>query len=117
MQKELRLLKKDVNGEMTLIRSSFSSEKAQIGKPGFKTGFMGGLFGKKNVGKMNALQRDGLRRQQMEAIAPYENVKRAIDEALVRLDQVKGELDRWMLAHKDQPNPDNTPIRLKISLK
>jgi hypothetical protein len=99
-QKQLRQIKKEVNHSIKVIRSSFTAQKAEVGKPTFKSGFLGGLIGKKKLGKMNALQKENLRRQQNAALSPYEHVVLLIDQSLLILDDLKLQLDNWLLENK-----------------
>lgn len=96
IQKELRLVKKDITLTKKTINSLYATEKTKVGK-GFGAGISAGLFGKKTAGKMNAATRDNLRRNQLKAIAPYEDVNRMIDNAIVQLDQLKLQLDSWIV--------------------
>ncbi len=99
-QKRLRLIKKDVRQTMTLIRSSFTAQKAEVGKPGIKTGIMAGLLGKKSVGKINALTKENLRRQQNESLAPYKSVLQIIENFLLNLDSLKLQIESWLFENR-----------------
>ncbi len=92
MQKELRLVKKDINTTMKAIRSAFVAKKAEVGK-GLSAGLMTGLFGKKTAGKANATEKENLRRRQVAEISPYEAVARTIDSALIQLDKAKLQIE------------------------
>jgi hypothetical protein len=85
---------------MRQIRASFAAKKAEIGKPGFTKGVMQGVFGKKTVGKMNAMEREALRKRQYEVLSPYESVIQIIDEALVELDRLKMQLEAVVARHE-----------------
>lgn len=98
LQKQLRLVKKDLGLVKKAINSSYTTEKTNIGK-GFGASFAAGLFGKKAVGSSNAAIRDNLRRKQASDIAPYDKVNRLIDNLLVHLDQVKLQIDSWIVAN------------------
>lgn len=99
VQKQLRLIKKDIGLEKKAINASYTTEKTRVGK-GFGAGLAAGLFGKKNTGKVNASMRDNIRRQQLQAIAPYEAVNRMIDNLLLQLDQVKIQIDSWIVENQ-----------------
>jgi hypothetical protein len=94
MQKDLRLVKKDLSQTMREMRSEVAARKARIGA-GFGAGVAIGLLGRRMAGKFNALRRDSLRETQLEALAPYESVARVIDEALYQLDRAKLQLESW----------------------
>ncbi|MEJ5240073.1 MAG: hypothetical protein WHS87_02635 [Anaerolineales bacterium] len=99
MQKQLRLVKKELNATIKMIRSNFAARKAQVGT-GFGSGLMAGLAGKRTVGKMNVVARENLRREQMKALSPYESVSRTIDEILVQLDRIKIQIESSINASK-----------------
>ncbi len=96
MQKELKLVRKDIGVTKKAINSSYTSQKTQVGK-GLGTSITAGLFGKKAVGKANAVTRDTLRLAQQNAIRPYENVLRLIDNIIIQLDQLKLQIDSWVI--------------------
>ncbi|MBM3133995.1 MAG: hypothetical protein FJZ89_01635 [Chloroflexi bacterium] len=98
MQKELRLVKKDIALTKKAINAAYTTERTKVGK-GFGAGFAAGLLGKKAVGRANAAVRDNVRRNQLKAIAPYDDVSRVIDSILVQLDQLKLQLDSWIAAN------------------
>jgi hypothetical protein len=92
MQKELRLVKKDISITMKAIRSTFVAKKTEVGK-GFGAGVMTGLFGKKAAGRSNAIEKENLRRRQVAELSPYEAVARTIDDVLVQLDKAKIQIE------------------------
>jgi len=99
-QKQLRMVKKDVKHSMKIIRSSFTAKSAEVGKPSLKTGFMSGLIGKKKAGKLNALTKESLRRQRDDMLEPYDSVVHRIDSFLLSFDNLKLQLDKWLLDNK-----------------
>lgn len=103
IQKELRLLKKSINTTVKAVRSSYIAKKAQIGT-GIGAGLMAGLVGKRTAGKMNAIERENLRRRQLSATAPYESVIRIIDDVLVKLDSGKIQIETYMATKVEQQN-------------
>ncbi|MCB0213588.1 MAG: hypothetical protein KDJ52_29870 [Anaerolineae bacterium] len=96
VKKELRLVKKDIGLTKKTINSAYTTAKTKVGK-GFGAGLAAGLFGKKTTGKMNASTRDDLRRKQLKEIAPYEDVNRMIDNIMVQLDELKLQIDSWIV--------------------
>lgn len=82
-QKQLRLVKRDVNTTIRAIRADFVSRRQQVGK-----GLGGMLFGR-SMGALNVVRRDSLRREQVSTLAPYEAISRAIDGILLQLDSAK----------------------------
>jgi hypothetical protein len=94
MQKEIRLLKKDINATISKIRSEFISERTSVGKDsGFGSFLAGAFFGRRNIGRRNAVRRDGLRREQIDTLEPYDSVKLLIDQIIYQLDTVKGRIE------------------------
>lgn len=96
MQKELRLVKKEITASLRAINSHHTTERTKIGKT-FGAGLASGLFGKKLMGKVNAGSRDQARLQQIQARTPYENASRAIDSLILQLDGVKLQIDDWII--------------------
>lgn len=92
VQKELRLLKQEVTGTISAARSEFTTARTTVGKS-VGAGIAAGFFGRKTMGRINAARRDDLRRGQLQAVAPYENVKNIIDQVLAKLDSVKGRIE------------------------
>jgi GYF domain 2 len=92
VQKELRLLRRQISATISSTKSDFSGARISVGK-GVGSSIAAGFFGRKAVGRINASRRDDLRRAQIKTVAPYENVKRIIDQIITKLDEVKGKID------------------------
>jgi hypothetical protein len=92
MQKQLRILKRDVGAVVSALKSEFITARTSVGKT-LGSGVAGAFFGRRAVGRINAARRDDLRREQLNAVAPYENVKRIIDEIVCQLDTIKGNIE------------------------
>jgi hypothetical protein len=92
MQAELRFLKQQIAADMASIRSDFTSKRTAVGKtlPHIAAGV---FFGRRNVGRVNAVQRDSLRREQFNALEPYEKVKRLIDAVVHTLNEAKARIE------------------------
>jgi hypothetical protein len=101
MQNELRILKKEVGLIVKAINSSYTTEIAKVGK-GVGPAFLGGLFGKKTVGQANVSERDRLRRQQIEMRQPYQLVNHMIDDVITQLDQLKLQIDEWIVKNSQR---------------
>jgi hypothetical protein len=95
VQKQLRLIKKEIVQTKHEINAAYTSEGIGIGKS-FGAGIAAGFFGRKTMGKVNASTRNSIRQQQIRAIAPYEEVSRKIDNVLLQFDQLKLQLDSWI---------------------
>ena len=96
MQKELRQVKKEIGLTLKSLRAQYSDQKAGVGKPGFGQGFMQGIFGKKTVGRANAVKRDTIRQNQQNQLAPYEQLQHRIDNILVECDANKLKLEQYI---------------------
>jgi hypothetical protein len=88
-QKELRLLKTEINTTMKSIRYSYSTQKAQVDSKVVKL-----FFGKKAAGSSNAQKKAYLRDQQNKTLAPYEALKTYIDQTLISLEKLKIQLEQ-----------------------
>lgn len=97
LQKQIRLIKKEVSTVTSQIRAQYSSAITEVGK-GSGAAFQAGLFGRKNTGRMNSSRRDDLRKQEQQALAPYDGVQQYIDQVLLALDQMKVQLDQQIAA-------------------
>ncbi len=97
MQKELLLAKKNIQVDITSLRSEYLGRKAKVGAPSLSQGLMRGLLGARSTGKINTLNREAIRQQQFAAVQPYEEVKRIIDRLLLQIDQAKLQLDEAIL--------------------
>ncbi len=86
MQKELRLVKKELGYAKRTIRSSYTTAKVKIGK-----GFRNGLIRSRSVDRANALRRNQVRIKERQALVPFESVERLIDSLLVQMDHAKSQ--------------------------
>lgn len=105
-QRGLRLLKKDVGFTIKQVRASYTGQRAEVGT-GLGSDLVAGFFGRKTSGRMNAANREDLRRQQLAAVEPYQTISRFIDEFLMRLDTSKNNLQQWMADRKYQLDDDD----------
>lgn len=92
MQKEIRLLKKQLSSEMTELRSHMTTQKTAIGK-GLGSALGGMVFGRKAVGAINAARRDDARVAQHRMMQPYENMKSLMDQVLGKLETIKAQIE------------------------
>lgn len=81
MERELRLLKKDIDAAQKQIRASATAQRA---------------------GGLSAQQRAALRQGEQAALAPYDAVERDIEGVLVKLDNIQLRI-KEQLAHPDTP--------------
>lgn len=98
VQKELRLLRKEIAQDKKAVTSAYTTGRARVGK-GFGSELMAGIFGRRRMGRANVLARDNLRQRQLEETARHDNAIRAIDNAMLDLDKVKLQLDQWITAN------------------
>lgn len=97
MQKQLRMLKTEVNNDMKVIRANYSAQKEKVSGGGFFTSL---IAGKKAAGRIRQSQREAIRRSQANDLTPYQNVKSTIDTLLLELDRIKLELEQTLLNAK-----------------
>jgi hypothetical protein len=110
MQRHLRQLKKEVTAEVSGLKSHFIGQKASVGTS-IGAGLAGLFLGRRTVGRFNAANREDLRRAQIQSVAPYEDVKRTIDQILHFLDGCKSQIERsaeYQNRSRQQPRPRPT---------
>jgi micrococcal nuclease len=107
-QKQIRLIKKDVNALKKEIRATFAAETAKVGKT-IGSEISKALVGKKATGKANARRKEQLRRDREKQLEPYDRVAHTLDQWLARLEQSKSEIDQWIT------NQTNTPEAIAFS--
>lgn len=96
LQRELRLIKRDINSTIGIINTSYQSEMALTGK-GLGSSILAGILGRKAVGRVNVLTRNSLRRKQLDSVEPYRTLIRWIDKVIMQFEQVKVEMDGKLL--------------------
>lgn len=96
LQKELRLIKKEIGLTIKSLRAQYADQKADVGKAGFGKGVMQGIFGKKSVAHMDATQKDRIRQTQNKQLAPYEALQNNIDRFILEFDGHKVKLESWV---------------------
>lgn len=92
VQKDLRRVKQEITAEIRAINSRYQTRKAMIGKS-FTAGLAAAFFGSRRAGRINAINRDALRREQYDAVLPYQECKNHIDSILADLDRVTVHID------------------------
>jgi hypothetical protein len=98
MQKQLKLLKSEINAEMKEIKLSFAQRKTNVqANP-----FVGILIGKKNAGHMASMHRQQLRQAEYNAVSPYQNAAMSIDRFILLLDQMKTNINRQVVEQQSQ---------------
>jgi hypothetical protein len=92
MQNQLRRLKRQVNFELSSVQSQFMMHRLEVGTS-FISGSASLVLGRSSVGRIHTATRQDIRRAQLEAIKPYKNLKRIIDEVLHQLSDVKYQVE------------------------
>ena len=95
------------------MKSQFIGQKASVGTS-MGAGLAGLFLGRRTVGRFNAANREDLRRAQIQSVAPYEDVKRTIDQVLHFLDGCKSQIEgsaEYQNRSRQQPRPP-TPIAI-----
>lgn len=98
-QKEIKLVKGEITAAKKQIHSQYTDKKTNVGK-GFGAAVATGVFGAKAVGRSNSVARNNIRNQEMKVMQPYVDAERFIADLLVKLDNVKLQLDLWISQHK-----------------
>ncbi|MCP4542605.1 MAG: hypothetical protein GY832_36245 [Chloroflexi bacterium] len=104
-QKNLRLVKKDVNAEIKTIRARYRERIENI-KPRGMTSF---LVGKGKAKSIAADEKRALRKQQDRELEPYDEIKRNVDNLLVQMDETKIGLTTWLDEQPAQVKPTKKP--------
>ncbi len=89
VQKGLRLVKKDIAITMKTIRSAVTTQSTTMNRSILVSVF----FGVRAAGRVRALNREGIRQKEIQILAPYQAVSRSIDDALLRLDAAKLQIE------------------------
>lgn len=84
MQKELRLLKKEINAEIKVIRAKYAEEISRVG-----TDFWSSLVRTRSTIKVNSLKKNSIKKDQLSEIEPYNELIRIIDNNMIVLDKAK----------------------------
>lgn len=98
-QKELRLLKKDINLTAQQISKSYIARRSAIGAMS-GGGLLGSLIGRKAVGAMNVVSRRGITVKKDKALLPYRQLIRCIDNMNIAIDRTKSEIELEILRHR-----------------
>lgn len=89
VQKELKLLKKEIGITKQQIRAEFAEARTDVAKSGQ---LLGAFFGSKTrsaIARGRQNKRVGLREQQEDALAPYDRLIAYIDGKLIEFDRTK----------------------------
>jgi len=121
IQKKLKVIKRKSNQVKKDIRSLYTARRAEISSP-----VTGLLFGAKAAGRANQVEKENLRREKEQALAPYDFVNSTIDELLLEIEDAKDKFDdfiheenaklRESTLRKVQPSPPPLPISKEVQL-
>jgi len=84
MQKELRLLKKEINAEIKIIRARYSEEISKVG-----TDFWSTFARNRSSIKLNSMKKTSMKNEQASELEPYNELIRIIDKNMIVLDKAK----------------------------
>ena len=87
IKRQLSLVKQEANQEIKNIRASYQSEMEKISESG--GAFTQLFFGKNAGGRKRQMERNALKEKRDNTLLPYENVKSAIDQLNLEIDNVK----------------------------
>jgi hypothetical protein len=108
IQRQLRLIKKEVGADARQARIIYANERARVGT-GLGAFLTIALAGRRTAGRVNAARRQGMRIDQLEAQAPYETLRTAIDAVLAQLEQVKIQIEAALLGDPPSAVPNAPP--------
>jgi DNA-directed RNA polymerase subunit RPC12/RpoP len=94
-QKLLRQVKRRVSATVQSINATYQNNKSAVGTS-FGSGVARWAFGARTVGRFNAAAKQDLRNAQLRAVAPYKEIRDAIDQTIFQLDAAKDEIDRYV---------------------
>lgn len=98
-QKELSLLKKEINSTIQGTSKSFISHRERVGKSPISC-LMRGLFGRGTVGKYNVLTRNSITMQKDKTLRPYREVVNGIDQIILAFEKQKIGIEKWLRLNK-----------------
>jgi hypothetical protein len=90
-QKELRLLKREINLEISNIRSKYSTERSNIG-----TDFWSTFARTRGTIKANSMKKASLKEEELSEIEPYKGLIRLIDDNMIALDKAKLQINEYL---------------------
>lgn len=104
LQKELRVIRRQLQLERQSINAQFLTRRSTVGiSPGANladnliAGLAYGVFGKTNVGRINAANKRQLRIDQLQATAPFADALNKLDTILAQMETLKNEIDQKLL--------------------
>lgn len=93
MQRQLRLLKREVRMTCKQIKAVFAQRSSQGPGSAFIDGLKIGFFGRRTYYRARGREREHERQQKHDALAPYETVLRIIDNLLLQIDTAQLRID------------------------
>jgi hypothetical protein len=98
-QKELRLLKKEINLTEQEISKGFVTQRVAVGKT-FGWGVARGLLGRRTAGAFSMAKRNDLTMAKDRALRPYRMVTSGVDNLILELDKQKSRIEAEIIANK-----------------
>jgi hypothetical protein len=86
VQKQLRQIKREINVAMKAIRTEYSRRATDVANKG---ALLELFSGKKAAGRLRAADKQQLAEERDRLLAPYEQLKLAIDQRVTALDDIK----------------------------
>lgn len=96
LQKEIRLLKKEIGLTIKSLRSQYTAQRVEASKESFGKNVVRGLVGRRFVSRFDAAAKDSIRQAQHQQIGPYEELSRRIDTVLLDFDAFKIRIEQWV---------------------
>jgi hypothetical protein len=97
IQKELRLLKREINADIKTIRAEFKTNISNV-----QAGFLASLAGRKFAGHERAIKKEELRNEERKVIYPYESLIRQTDQLIIQLDGTKMQMEHSIINNQNK---------------
>lgn len=97
VQKELKLLKKEIGLTIKSLKAQYTDQKMQASKNTGGKELSKILFGRRLVSRFDADQKRDIQQSQHQQLAPYEDVSRIIDRTLLDIDALKIKIEQWVI--------------------
>ena len=98
-QKELRLLKREVNLTIQTISKNYITQRVKVGKT-FGWSLARGFLGRKSAGSFGMIRRNSITLAKDNALRPYRQINSFIDDTILELDKYKSNTETWLLENK-----------------
>lgn len=105
VEKNLRLLKTEINDEMRLVSEQYTERSAHV----HHNPVVGGVFGREEMKHLSAHEREHIHHQQVQALEPYHQAIMHLDQRIAILDNLKFQVNSAAQQTNFQPGPPPPP--------